>query len=483
MIVRNILSRVKLLFSNEKKLYSSLFKLTGCRPNKIELYKIALTHKSQTVRQKGRSVNNERLEFLGDAVLETVVSDMVFRHYPKKSEGFLTNLRSRIVCRDSLNKVADSIGLTRYVSVSHDQSSPHNNVGGNALEALIGALYLDLGFRACRKFVIGRILPALGSLEQISEEEVNFKSKLVEWCQKNRIRLEFTLKQREGTNDNAPLFVSKVLLEGCIAGSGNGYSKKEAHQQAAKEVLALLRRKPKYAEIIKKRRDEHVAAEPAADKPSRRKGRSTAPAPAASAAASGSDTEKQLPAEIKPQPTAVVKSAREKKVPQVVAEVTSMSVPQPAAAAPAAAKPAKPAAAPDKPAAAPAAAKPAKPAAAPDKPATAPAAAKPAKPATAADKSAAVSAPAAAKPAKPAAAADKPAPKTERPAAVKSADKPAGRIEHTETPKAEKPARKPRQRAAKADERTTSAAEQAENKRREHIIRQAEEAAFAEHAD
>ena len=481
MIVRNILSRVKLLFSNEKKLYSSLFKLTGCRPNKIELYKIALTHKSQTVRQKGRSVNNERLEFLGDAVLETVVSDMVFRHYPKKSEGFLTNLRSRIVCRDSLNKVADSIGLTRYVSVSHDQSSPHNNVGGNALEALIGALYLDLGFRACRKFVIGRILPALGSLEQISEEEVNFKSKLVEWCQKNRIRLEFTLKQREGTNDNAPLFVSKVLLEGCIAGSGNGYSKKEAHQQAAKEVLALLRRKPKYAEIIKKRRDEHAAAEPAADKPSRRKGRSTAPAPAASAAASGSDTEKQLPAEIKPQPTAVVKSVREKKVPQVAAEVTSMSVPQPAAAAPAAAKPAKPAAAADKPAAAPAAAKPAKPAAAADKPAAAPAAAKPAKPAAAADKPAAT--PAAAKPAKPATAADKPAPKTERPAAVKSADKPAGRTEHTETPKAEKPARKPRQRAAKADERTTFAAEQAENKRREHIIRQAEEAAFAEHAD
>ena len=469
MIVRNILSRIKLLFSNEKKLYSSLFKLTGCRPNKIELYKIALTHKSQTVRQKGRSVNNERLEFLGDAVLETVVSDMVFRHYPKKSEGFLTNLRSRIVCRDSLNKVADSIGLTRYVSVSHDQSSPHNNVGGNALEALIGALYLDLGFRACRKFVIGRILPALGSLEQISEEEVNFKSKLVEWCQKNRIRLEFTLKQREGTNDNAPLFVSKVLLEGCIAGSGNGYSKKEAHQQAAKEVLALLRRKPKYAEIIKKRRDEHAAAEPAADKPSRRKGRSTAPAPAASAAASGSDTEKQLPAEIKPQPTAVVKSVREKKVPQVAAEVTSMSVPQPAAA-PAAAKPAKPAAAADKPAAAPAAAKPAK-----------PAAAKPAKPAAAADKPAAT--PAAAKPAKPATPADKPAPKTERPAAVKSADKPAGRTEHTETPKAEKPARKPRQRTAKADERTTSAAEQAENKRREHIIRQAEEAAFAEHAD
>ena len=482
MIVRNILSRVKLLFSNEKKLYSSLFKLTGCRPNKIELYKIALTHKSQTVRQKGRSVNNERLEFLGDAVLETVVSDMVFRHYPKKSEGFLTNLRSRIVCRDSLNKVADSIGLTRYVSVSHDQSSPHNNVGGNALEALIGALYLDLGFRACRKFVIGRILPALGSLEQISEEEVNFKSKLVEWCQKNRIRLEFTLKQREGTNDNAPLFVSKVLLEGCIAGSGNGYSKKEAHQQAAKEVLALLRRKPKYAEIIKKRRDEHAAAEPAADKPSRRKGRSTAPAPAASAA-SGSDTEKQLPAEIKPQPTAVVKSAREKKVPQVAAEVTSMSVPQPAAPAPAAAKPAKPVAAADKPAPAPAAAKPAKPVAAADKPAPAPAAAKPAKPAAPAAKPAAVSAPAAAKPAKPAAPAEKTAPKTERPAAVKSADKPAGRTEHTETPKAEKPARKPRQRAAKADERTTSAAEQAENKRREHIIRQAEEAAFAEHAD
>lgn len=113
MIVRNIRNRIKLLFSTEKKLYSSLLNLTGFCPNRIELYKIALTHKSQTMRQKGRSLNNERLEFLGDAVLETVVSDIVFRHFPKKSEGFLTNLRSRIVRRESLNKVAESIGLTR----------------------------------------------------------------------------------------------------------------------------------------------------------------------------------------------------------------------------------------------------------------------------------------------------------------------------------------------------------------------------------
>ena len=264
MIVRNIRNRIKLLFSAEKKLYSSLLNLTGFCPNRIELYKIALTHKSQTMRQKGRSLNNERLEFLGDAVLETVVSDIVFRHFPKKSEGFLTNLRSRIVRRESLNKVAESIGLTPYISVSNNSTSHNSYLGGNALEALIGAIYLDLGFRACQQFVVHKVLPVLGSLEQISEEEVNFKSKLVEWCQKNHIKLEYTLKQREGTDDNAPLFVSKVLLENSMAGSGTGYSKKEAHQNASKEVLALLRRKPKYVQTIMKKRDERAPEEPTA---------------------------------------------------------------------------------------------------------------------------------------------------------------------------------------------------------------------------
>lgn len=334
MIVRNIRNRIKLLFSTEKKLYSSLLNLTGFCPNRIELYKIALTHKSQTMRQKGRSLNNERLEFLGDAVLETVVSDIVFRHFPKKSEGFLTNLRSRIVRRESLNKVAESIGLTPYISVSNNSTSHNSYLGGNALEALIGAIYLDLGFRACQQFVVRKVLPVLGSLEQISEEEVNFKSKLVEWCQKNHIKLEYTLKQREGTDDNAPLFVSKVLLENSMAGSGTGYSKKEAHQNASKEVLALLRRKPKYVQTIMKKRDERASEEPTAKQAEtvveatprrRRKAKgNTAEKPAETAQPSAGGAEDssagtKLPAEVKAKPTAVVKTPKkEKKVPQTV---------------------------------------------------------------------------------------------------------------------------------------------------------------------
>lgn len=308
--------------------------LTGFCPNRIELYKIALTHKSQTMRQKGRSLNNERLEFLGDAVLETVVSDIVFRHFPKKSEGFLTNLRSRIVRRESLNKVAESIGLTPYISVSNNSTSHNSYLGGNALEALIGAIYLDLGFRACQQFVVRKVLPVLGSLEQISEEEVNFKSKLVEWCQKNHIKLEYTLKQREGTDDNAPLFVSKVLLENSMAGSGTGYSKKEAHQNASKEVLALLRRKPKYVQTIMKKRDERAPEEPTAKQAEtvveatprrRRKAKgNTAEKPAETAQPSAGGAEDssagtKLPAEVKAKPTAVVKTPKkEKKVPQTV---------------------------------------------------------------------------------------------------------------------------------------------------------------------
>lgn len=286
------------------------------------------------MRQKGRSLNNERLEFLGDAVLETVVSDIVFRHFPKKSEGFLTNLRSRIVRRESLNKVAESIGLTPYISVSNNSTSHNSYLGGNALEALIGAIYLDLGFRACQQFVVHKVLPVLGSLEQISEEEVNFKSKLVEWCQKNHIKLEYTLKQREGTDDNAPLFVSKVLLENSMAGSGTGYSKKEAHQNASKEVLALLRRKPKYVQTIMKKRDERAPEEPTAKQAEtvveatprrRRKAKgNTAEKPAETAQHSAGGAEDssagtKLPAEVKAKPTAVVKTPKkEKKVPQTV---------------------------------------------------------------------------------------------------------------------------------------------------------------------
>lgn len=339
MIVRNIRNRIKLLFSAEKELYSSLLNLTGYCPNRIGLYKIALTHKSQTMRQKGRNLNNERLEFLGDAVLETVVSDIVFRHFPKKSEGFLTNLRSRIVCRESLNKVAESIGINKYISVSNNSTSHNSYLGGNALEALIGAIYLDLGFRVSQQFVVRKVLPVLGSLEQISEEEVNFKSKLVEWCQKNHIKLEYTLKQCDGTDDNAPLFVSKVLLEGSMAGSGSGYSKKEAHQNASKDVLALLHRKPKYVQTILKKRDERTSEEPVA-KPAktvvetapRRKRKSKgsvveknidekpvkAAKPSAPLAESGS-ANSQLPAEVKEKPTAVVKvPKKEKKMPQTV---------------------------------------------------------------------------------------------------------------------------------------------------------------------
>lgn len=286
------------------------------------------------MRQKGRSLNNERLEFLGDAVLETVVSDIVFRHFPKKSEGFLTNLRSRIVRRESLNKVAESIGLTPYISVSNNSTSHNSYLGGNALEALIGAIYLDLGFRACQQFVVRKVLPVLGSLEQISEEEVNFKSKLVEWCQKNHIKLEYTLKQREGTDDNAPLFVSKVLLENSMAGSGTGYSKKEAHQNASKEVLALLRRKPKYVQTIMKKRDERAPEEPTAKQAEtvveatprrRRKAKgNTAEKPAETAQPSAGGAEDssagtKLPVEVKAKPTAVVKTPKkEKKVPQTV---------------------------------------------------------------------------------------------------------------------------------------------------------------------
>ena len=275
MLNSNIIDRIRLPFRKEKELFSSLKDILGFYPHNINLYKQALLHKSMGRRnEKGRPLNNERLEFLGDAVLSAVVGDIVFRHFEGKREGFLTNTRSKLVSRNTLGKLAQEMGIDQLVK-SSDHSTSHNSYkNGNAFEALVGAIYLDRGYDACMRFVEKRILAQVINIDKVAYKEVNFKSKLLEWSQKNRVRMEFRdLQQTKDSQTGSPVFTTQVFIEGVEGCKGTGYSKKESHQNASKETLQRLRREPQFIDAVfaakadrTKMEEEPVMAAPDIDK-------------------------------------------------------------------------------------------------------------------------------------------------------------------------------------------------------------------------
>ena len=251
MLNNNIIDKIKLPFRKEKELYLSLYKMMGFYPRKIELYKQALLHRSAAQRTaKGKPVNNERLEFLGDAILDAAVGDIVFRHFPGKREGFLTNTRSKLVQRETLGRLAHEMGLDSLVRSNGKGTSHNSYMGGNAFEALVGAIYLDRGYDACMRFMKKRILAQMINIDKVAYTEVNFKSKLLEWSQKNRVKLEFHLDTQKKDDKGSPIFCHTVMLEGIEGCSGEGYSKKESQQKAAKLTLEQLKRKPQFLDSV-----------------------------------------------------------------------------------------------------------------------------------------------------------------------------------------------------------------------------------------
>lgn len=251
MLIRDLLDYIKLPFRKDKELYFSIQRIVGFYPHHIDYFKQALMHKSIGKRNaKGRPVNNERLEFLGDAILDAVVGDIVYRHFEGKREGFLTNTRSKIVQRETLNRLAREMGVNELI-VSSGHSSSHNSyVGGNAFEALIGAIYLDRGYDACMRFMEKRVLNELINIDKVAYKEVNFKSKLLEWSQKNRVKLEFKLLEQKSDEKGSPVFTYQVVIEGVEGESGTGYSKKESQQQASKLTLQRLRKNPQFIDAV-----------------------------------------------------------------------------------------------------------------------------------------------------------------------------------------------------------------------------------------
>ncbi len=249
-MLNNLIDRIKLPFRKEKELYLSIYDILGFFPKDIKYYKQALMHKSIMRREKGKPINNERLEFLGDAILDAVVGDIVYHHFEGKREGFLTNTRSKIVQRETLNKLANELGITKLILSSGNNGAHNSYMGGNAFEALVGAVYLDQGYNACMRFMKKRILSQLIDIDKVAYKEVNFKSKLIEWSQKNRVNIEFRLLEQKKDQGGSPTFCYQVFIEGMEGGVGTGYSKKESQQQASKLTLEKLRRKPQFIDAV-----------------------------------------------------------------------------------------------------------------------------------------------------------------------------------------------------------------------------------------
>ncbi len=240
-MLKKIYRGIRLLPKRGKEPYMSFCKILGFYPFNITLYEQALLHKSSSIKMKdGRWINNERLEFLGDAILDAIVADIVFKEFEYKKEGFLTNMRSKIVQRDTLNKLALELGIDKLVKTSTRSTTPNTHMYGNALEALIGAIYLDQGYRAAKRFVFEKLIQQHLNIDTVAELEANFKSRLIEWSQKQKISVSFDLIDSFVDEANTPIFKTSVSILGLQAGIGTGYSKKESQQKAAKEAYNKL---------------------------------------------------------------------------------------------------------------------------------------------------------------------------------------------------------------------------------------------------
>ena len=263
MRLNDIIERLKLPFRKEKELFSSLYDIMGFYPHDISYYRQALMHTSVGRRNdKGKPLNNERLEFLGDALLDAVVGHIVYEHFEGKREGFLTNTRSKLVSRDTLGKLAEEMGLTRLILSSGHSNSHNSYMAGNAFEALVGAIYLDQGYDAVMRFMQKRILAQLINIDKVAYKEVNFKSKLIEWSQRNRVKLKYEqIQQTTDAETGSPVFAFQVMLEGVAGEIGKGFSKKESQQQASEATLKRLKREPQFIDAIFAAKSERTKME------------------------------------------------------------------------------------------------------------------------------------------------------------------------------------------------------------------------------
>ncbi|MEN9443145.1 MAG: hypothetical protein RIS47_35 [Bacteroidota bacterium] len=219
-------------------LLKNLKGILGFKPGKLDLYKTALIHRSASISDRsGRIINNERLEFLGDAVLDAIVADYLFHKFPNESEGFLTQMRSRIVNGEKLSDIAMQVGLHRLIFSNTSRPQAKKNLFGDAFEAIIGAIFLDKGYSFTAKFIVHKVLRKHIDLTDIIANDTNYKSQLIEWAQREKKEVSFETHEKEEDYKN---FLSIVIVNNEKMGHGEGSSKKIAEQEAAKATLEFL---------------------------------------------------------------------------------------------------------------------------------------------------------------------------------------------------------------------------------------------------
>jgi ribonuclease-3 len=227
--------------NHDVKLVAAIKNIAGFAPKNLELYKLATLHSSLAKSNNhGQKESNERLEYLGDAVLGAAVADYLFKKFPFKDEGFLTEIRSRIVNREALNILAKKIGINSIVQFDNKNAQLQQVILGNTLEAIVGAVYLDLGYVRCKKFVIDKLIVPHYDLEEVVNSNSNYKSKLIEWAQRSGKPIRFEITETK-THKNRKEFTAQVFLDNEGKGTGFGINKKKAEQDASFKTLEILR--------------------------------------------------------------------------------------------------------------------------------------------------------------------------------------------------------------------------------------------------
>ena len=240
-MLRDLRYRIKLFSSPRKEFYTFLKATTGYSPIKLRLYDLAFIHRSASSTDlMGQPVNNERLEYLGDAVLGAIVADYLYNRFPRRDEGFLTQMRSRIVNRSFLTQLTFKLGLNRFVNSNTNSVNDSSHIYGDVFEALVGAIYLDTGYQGAKHFLIKKVLSVHVNIEELEHSDNNYKSQLIEWGQKNKRDVEFDTRENSESGHHHLPFISVIRIDGQIVGTGEGYSKKEAQQNSACKALAYL---------------------------------------------------------------------------------------------------------------------------------------------------------------------------------------------------------------------------------------------------
>ena len=220
--------------------YYELKGLLNFSPKKINFYKKAFTHRSLKLKDdKGNPINYERLEFLGDAMLGSIIASYLYKKVPKGNEGYLTQMRSKIVSREHLNELGKDLELIKYVKSNFDKDSVGDNIYGNIFESLIGAIYLDRGYNYCKKFIYENVIIPYVDIAKLEGKITSYKGLIIEWCQKQKKQYDFEIYEDSG-NENIKHFSVKISIDGALVAKGRATSKKKAEEQASKRVYFAL---------------------------------------------------------------------------------------------------------------------------------------------------------------------------------------------------------------------------------------------------